>query len=437
MPRVRLPNNWEPRDYQMNVWGALESGVKRVLAVWHRRSGKDDVCLHWAAMQAMKRVGNYWHMLPLQTQARRAIWDAVNPHTGMRRIDEAFPKEIRRTTRENEMMIVFTNGSTWQVLGSDNYDAYVGSPPVGIVFSEWALAKPAAWSYVRPILDENSGWCLFISTPRGKNFMFDMLQMAQDSDFWFSEVLPATETNVFDPEVLRRTRKELRQEYGDEHGENMFRQEYLCSFEASIMGAYYAGQMREAYDEGRICSVPIEKVLPVHTSWDLGMSDSTSIWFYQQAGKEIRIIDFYEANGYGLEHYAKVLKDKDYLYGDHFLPHDVEVRELGTGRSRIETLRDLGLDIQVVPRLGIEDGINAVRKLFPRMYFDKDRCKDGIEALKSYRRDWDDKRKVFKERPTHDWSSHASDSFRYLAVSMQEHSKADAAPLVYPSYGIA
>lgn len=432
---INLPNNWKPRDYQMPAWKALESGYKRALTIWHRRAGKDDMCLHWAATQVMQRVGTYWHMLPLQTQARKAIWDAINPHTGLRRIDEAFPKALRETTRENEMFIKFKNGSTWQVLGSDNYDAYVGSPPVGVVFSEWALAKPAAWSYVRPILDENDGWAFFITTPRGKNHCFDMMKMAEESDFWYVQVLPATETTVFTQETLTRTRKELRAEYGDEHGENIFRQEYLCSFEAAIYGAYYAEQVRQAYDDKRICSVPIEKVLPVHTAWDLGLSDSTSIWFYQKTGREIRVIDYYEANGHGLEHYAKVLKDKGYLYGDHWLPHDVEVRELGTGRSRLEVLRDLDIDARITPNLRIEDGINAVRKLMPRMYFDADRCGPGIEALKSYRRDWDEKRKVFSNRPMHDWSSHAADAFRYLCVSLQEDSKADAAPIKYSSMG--
>ena len=168
--RIRLPfNNWQPRLYQKKLWTHLENGGQRAVAVWHRRSGKDEVALHWTACAMHRRIGTYWHMLPEASQARKAIWEAINPHTGKRRIDEAFPPAVRSTTRDNEMFIRIRPGSTWQVIGSDNYNSLVGSPPVGVVFSEWALADPQAWAYVRPILRENGGWAVFIYTPRGRN----------------------------------------------------------------------------------------------------------------------------------------------------------------------------------------------------------------------------------------------------------------------------
>ena len=195
-PKIRIPNNWAPRDYQMNVWRYLERSGKRAICVWHRRAGKDDVCLHWAAASMIDKKATYWHMLPAFSQGRKAIWTAVNPHTGKRRIDEAFPHELRVNTNESEMFIRFKNGSTWQVVGSDRYDAAVGSSPAGITFSEWALSDPSAWAYLAPIVTENDGWALFITTARGRNHAKSMLDMAQTRDDWFSEILPVNVTNA-------------------------------------------------------------------------------------------------------------------------------------------------------------------------------------------------------------------------------------------------
>jgi phage terminase large subunit len=204
--RIELPHDWSPRDYQQPLWNYLHAGGKRAEAIWPRRHGKDDVALHYTAMAAHERVGVYWHLLPQHNQSRKAIWDAVNPHTGKRRIDEAFPVELRATTREQDMVIRFKNGSLWQVIGSDNYDALVGTPPVGVVFSEWALSDPQAWSMIRPILAENEGWALFITTPRGRNHAHRMYEMARESEDWFCERLTALDTGVFSDETLERER---------------------------------------------------------------------------------------------------------------------------------------------------------------------------------------------------------------------------------------
>jgi phage terminase large subunit len=249
---VTLPNKWRPRDYQMKAWTALEGGCKRVILAWHRRAGKDDVCLHWAATQAMQRVGNYWHMLPEYAQARKSVWEAVNPHTGKRRIDEAFPDAICETKRGTDMFIRFKNGSTWQLVGSDRFDSLVGSPPIGVTASEWALADPSAWAYLRPILRENGGWAVFISTPRGKNHFHRMFEGAKDDDGWFTQKLSAYDTGAISKEALDKERIEYQREYGVEDGDALFAQEYQCDWDAAIVGSYYGRMMRNAEEEKRI-----------------------------------------------------------------------------------------------------------------------------------------------------------------------------------------
>ena len=232
---VTLPaHGWLPRDYQRPAWAALEAGCTRLALAWHRRAGKDDLSLHWAAKSAMQlRVGGYWHMLPMANQARKAIWDAVNPRTGRRRIDDAFPSEIRDSTREQDMFIRFKNGSTWQVVGSDNYNALVGSPPVGVVFSEYALADPAAWAFLRPILAENGGWAIFISTPRGRNHFARLVDFARGDARWFGQVLTVEDSGSISLEVINSERRELRAERGEKEAKSIIAQEYYCDFDAA------------------------------------------------------------------------------------------------------------------------------------------------------------------------------------------------------------
>ena len=420
MPEVTLPNNWRPRNYQMDAWAALERGIKRALLVWHRRAGKDDVCLHWAATQAIQRAGNYWHMLPQYEQARKSVWQAVNPHTGKRRIDEAFPASIRKRTREDQMMIEFVNGSTWQLVGSDNYNSLVGSPPVGVTASEWALADPSAWGYLSPILRENGGWAVFISTPRGRNHLCKMFEGFRDDAEWFVERKGIYETKALTPEQIDASLREYISTYGEDHGRSMFAQEYECSFDAAIVGAYYARELERADRDGRIVDVPIDPAMPVNTVWDLGINDSTSIIFWQALrGGVIRIVDYYEAAGYGLDHYANVLRQRGYNYGKHYGPHDLEVRELGTGKSRIEIAASLGIPFSMVPNMRVEDGINAARMILPRCWFDQKKTARLRECLSQYREKHDEKRGI-SLGPLHDWTSHAADAFRYLSLVANE-----------------
>jgi len=412
---IILPNAWRPRAYQRRLWHFLEQdGPRRAVAVWHRRAGKDEVCLHWAACAAMRRTGNYWHMLPEAAQARKAIWEAVNPHTGRRRIDEAFPPAIRQATRDDDMRIKFVNGATWQLVGSDNFNSLVGAPPTGLVFSEYALANPRAWDYLRPILAENGGSAVFMFTPRGRNHAWRLHELVRGNPNWFAETLTVEDTGAIAPEVIAEER-------ASGMSEDMIRQEYFCSFDAALPGAYYGKLLQQAEREGRVGRVPWSPELPTHTAWDLGIGDSTAIWFCQATGQEVRLIDYYENFGVGLDHYAKVLRERPYVYGEHILPHDAQVADLSTGRSRLQTLAGLGITGRVLPREpNIEDGINAVRNLLPRCWFDAGKCARGLEALRQYRCDYDPERDIYSARPRHDWTSHAADAFRYLARGLPD-----------------
>lgn len=419
---INLPhNNWRPRAKQMNAWRYMERGGKHAELIWHRRFGKDEVCLHWAAIAAFQRTAGYWHMLPMASQARKAIWDAVNPHSGKRRIDEAFPKELRETTLNNEMMIRFKNGSTWQVVGSDNFNSLVGSPPAGIVYSEWALAKPAARAILRPILKENNGWQLFITTPRGKNHAFTTFEAARKDPDAFAEKLTVLDTKVFTDAELAKERQTYIDDFGEDAGDALFRQEYLCDWDAAILGAYYGHEMRRALEQGRICEVPHDPSLPVHTAWDLGWSDDTAIWFFQVHRGEIRLIDYHSVSGADIPTIARSLHEKPYRYGDHFLPHDARPATLAAnGRSIVEQLFALGIRGKIVPNLSIQDGIQAVRMMMPRCYFDETATNSGIECLRQYQREYDTDRKTFKDRPRHDWTSHGADAFRMMALAWRE-----------------
>jgi hypothetical protein len=434
MPVIRLPNNWKPRPYQRKVWGYWEKGGKYANLIWHRRSGKDEIALHRTAVAAFERAGTYWHLLPEAAHARKAIWTAVNPHSGKRRIDEAFPMEIRKTTREQEMFIEFVNGSTWQVGGSDRYNTLVGSSPAGVVFSEWALANPAAWAYVRPILLENNGWSTFITTPRGHNHAEKMYKSARDTPGAFAQILTAAETNVFEAGALERERLAYIEEYGEDFGQSMFDQEYFCSFDAAILGSYYGAWITKLKSDGRFRRVNIDHSLPVHTAWDLGHTDDTSIWFYQVPYGEVHFLDCYSASGFGADHYIDYVRDwysrTGAKAGNFFLPHDAKAKTFASGGKSTEEqfAKAFGWgSIRIVPSLSVQDGIQAVREMLKRSYFDLE-CEDGLEALAQYQREWDDNKKCFRESPKHDWTSHIADAMRMAAVAYKEEAKTQPKP---------
>ena len=374
------------------------------------------------------RVGNYWYMLPEYSQARKSMWDAVNSHTGKRRIDEAFPQEIRESTREQEMMIKFKCGSTFQLVGSDNFNSLVGSPPVGLVFSEYALSNPTSWGYLRPILLENGGWAGFNSTPRGKNHFKSMCEMAKDEPGWFYQTLTADETGIFTQFQLEAELRELQAEHGEQYGKSLWLQEYFCSFDAAIPGSIWGDCVERAEREGRVCEFDIDPSRQVDTGWDLGRTDDTDIWFRQIIGRDINIIDHHASNLKDIDFYVTLLLEKrrqyGIEYGTHWLPHDARPRTLAAGgKSILQQFHDAAKKnpelgkFAIAPRLDRQEGIQAARKTFPYCRFHSIRCADGLENLKSYHREWDAEKKIFLDNPLHDFSSHSADSWRTLSTT--------------------
>lgn len=419
--RISLPNGWQPRSYQRPLWDYLEQGGKRAIEIAHRRWGKDDVVLHRTAVAMVERPAQYWHCLPEFAQGRKAIWAAVNPHTGKRRIDEAFPPELRESQNDNEMFLRLKNGATWQVVGSDRYNNLVGAGLGGVVFSEWALANPSAWGYIRPMVEESDGWAAFITTPRGRNHAKAMYDMAAADPRWHAELSTVLDTGALTEQQLQDAQTEYIALYGEDLGRAQFEQEYLCSFNAAILGAFYAREMARVRAEGRIRNVIALPGKPVHRVWDIGVRDDTSIWWFQVVGERVCILDCHTASGAGIDHYAEVCAGRQaehgWASGIDFVPHDAKVREWGTGRTRVETMQQLGFNPQLVPAATKLDGIQAARTTLPLCIFHPRTEDVGVSALEQYRREWDDERKTFKANEVHDWTSHLADAFRYLALS--------------------
>lgn len=422
MGMVTVPHNYEPRPYQVPLLAAMDSGCKRAVQVWHRRAGKEKTDLAGVVVKKMlERVGSYFYVFPTFVQGRKVLWDGADKD-GFRFLDH-IPKELIESINHTEMKVRLKNGSLLQVIGSDKFDSVMGTNPIGIVFSEYSLQDPVCWGYFRPILAENGGWAIFNFTPRGENHAYHLYELAKANPFhpvtnphgWFVSLLTVDDTKTVPAAVLAQERAEIIRLDGSDA---IYQQEYHCSFAAPIPGAYYAEQLVRAYRDGRVGKVPHESRLAVDTWWDLGINDRMSIWMTQAVGQELRIIDYMEGTGQGLPFYIAKLKEKPYVFGGHMAPHDIEVRELSTGKTRRDTAYALGIDFRVAPKLPIADGIDAVRGLFDRCWFDADRTRDGLNALKNYRKQYDEKRKTYENKPYHDWSSNGADAFRTMAVSI-------------------
>lgn len=402
-----------PRFYQLPICDALENqGYKRLIIIMPRRAGKDITAFNLMVRAAFKKVGVYFYIFPTYAQAKKVIWDSIT-NSGERFLDY-IPDILIRSKNSQEMKITLINGSQIQLVGSDNIDRLVGTNPIGLVYSEYAMQDPRAYSFMRPILAANDGWALFISTPRGKNHMYDLYQMALESPDWYALKLSLDETKHIPLEEIEKDRQE------GLISEDLIQQEYYCSFSMGVEGAYYAKYLDKLRVEGRISAVPWEPAHKVHTAWDLGMRDSTTIIFYQLIGMTIRIIDCYENSKEGLEHYAQQLQSLPYNYGKHVAPHDIKVRELGTGISRIDKARQLGISFIVAPNLSISDGIESVRTMLSKVWIDEVKCAPLIKALENYRQEFDHKKKVYLPRPLHNWASHYADTARYMALSLSK-----------------
>jgi hypothetical protein len=415
---VEIP--YRPRALQQVIHRALERQRFGVV-VCHRRFGKSVLAINHLQKRALTckrtrpRAG---YIAPTYRQGKATIWDYAKyyarPIPGVK-------------FNESELRIDYPNGGQVRVYGGDDPDNLRGIYLDDAVLDEYGLQQADIFSTViRPALSDREGSALFLGTPNGRNQFYQIHQFAEATEGWFSAVYKASETGILSPEELQAARGVMTQ---DEYN-----QEFECSFEAAVKGAIYAGELEQARSSGRVGRVPADPILPVDTDWDLGIGDSTAIWFSQSLkGGEVRLIDYYEAQGEGLPHYANVLRAKGYVYGQHWAPHDIQVRELGSGRSRIETAKSLGITFQVCPNIPIEDGIHAARMLFPRCYFDAAKCQPGLEALQHYRRDYNTRLQEFKATPVHDFAEHGASAFRYLAVRQQAPKDKPASSVYRPA----
>lgn len=417
MPEVIIPNGFTPRPYQIPYMRFFDKGGKRAVSVIHRRGGKDLRAMHQTCKMAHKRRGAYWHIFPFAEQARKAIWEGFTKD-GQRIMEQAFPASIRRAPRaflpNAEMVVELKCGSIWRLMGSDRMEV-VGSGPVGVNFSEYALAKPKTWDLVRPMLQENDGWAAFISTPRGNNHFKKLYDMARKDPSWFCELLTLEDTKAYDPE------RTFAEERASGMPEELIRQEYLCDFSAASVGSVW-GDLIEVMEKRGGLDAFEHSGDGVFTTWDLGVDDSTVIWFWRIHGGGVEFIDHYEANGKGMRHYFEILRSKPYKYTKHWLPHDARQRSLQTQASIVDQFQaEFGVHaVAMVPgqeKAGFMDGIYAARWLFQqpdtRIH---PRCGEGIEALKAYHYEWDEDRKTLGRKPVHDWSSHSADGARGVGV---------------------
>ncbi len=415
-------DRFEPRPYQKPLFDAIENkGIKRAVLVWHRRAGKDVACFNLLIRQALKTVGAYYYILPTYRQARLVLFEGMIM-TGQRFLDY-IPEELISKINIQEMKITFINGSQIYFLGSDNFDSLRGSNANGIIFSESAYQHPATYDVLRPSLVANDGWCVFISTPQGHNHFYKIFLVAQNSDDWFCDVKTVEDTGVISPELIE---KELQEGL---MSRDMIEQEYYCSFSTGAIGSYYSTYLNTMELNNQIGEVPWEPAFKVFTCFDLGIRDSTVILFYQVIGKTVNIIDLYENNSKGLEHYVGVVLNKPYQYAKFFAPHDIMVREFGSGITRLDKAKELGIKFEIrmdrnvrhsaIPNVSIMDGIEAVRSTLPRIWIDKTKCADLITAIRDYRKEYDTKLKVYKPHPLHDKNSHYADCLRYLCLSLK------------------
>lgn len=429
-----IRHQFRVREYQRPFHQALVGGkVKRLIEIAHRRWGKDEIVLNGFRELSQKRVGTYWHCFPEYAQARKAIWNGVNGHTGKRRIDEAFPPEIRKRINDDDMFIETTWGSTWQLLGSDRYNATLGSGPVGVAYSEWALCDPAAWAYHKPMIEESNGTAAFITTPRGNNHAKTMYERAVKSPLWFAELSRIEDTGALTQEQLDESLREYQDLYGIDMGLALFEQEYHCSFVGATIGAYWGAEIAVAERQGRMMEVPIEPGLPVHTVWDLGKAVNNPIWCFQVKNGLPRIVDFYRPESDDLEEWCKWLDERGYK-GTDFVPHDITTAEWGSSRTRFETLQMLKRRPVRVPKVSVGEGINAGRQTIKLAVFHRgddergERMELGIDGLRNYRREWDDDLKTFRENPVKDWAEHIGSCWRYLGLAWRDVPKVVTKP---------
>lgn len=397
MATIEIP--YKPRELQKFLHENISKHRFSVL-VLHRRAGKTVMCINHMIREALLNPNpssRYAFLSPTFKQGKATAWDYIKTYAG---------KIPGTKFNESELRCDFPNGSRITILGGENDQALRGIALDGCVFDETQSISPSLFpEIIRPALADRKGWCVFIGTPKGRNYFYDLYCQAKNEKDWYAAIFKASETKILDDEELRSARQMM--------SEDLYDQEFECSFQAAITGSYYGAIIEKLEKENKITDDLYDESLDVETWWDLGMNDQTVIWFAQRYKDQIRLIDYYEASGEGLDHYANVIDAKPYDYSKHIAPHDIKVRELGAyGKSRLESALELGIAFEIAPKLSIEDGIEAVRKALPYCSFDKNKCGKGIEAMKAYQKRWDEKNQCFRNKPLHNFASHCADAFR-------------------------
>lgn len=407
--KVTIP--YKPREEQRE----LHKDKKRWrVTICHRRFGKTVYAINRLLKDCLTCENNnprFAYIAPYRMQAKQIAWDYLKYYS------RAIPGiEVY----ESELRIDFPNGGRVRLFGADNPDALRGIYLDGVVLDEYAQINPQLFpEVIRPALAEREGWCEFMGTPAGRNHLHDLYQMARDDPDWSLSVFKASETGILPSGELEAAHKQM--------SDDTYQQEFECSFTAAMQGSYYHKLIERAREEGRIGKVPVAAGVSVNTFWDLGWNDTNAIWFHQRVGKEDRFVDYYENYGEGLEHYVRVLRDRDYLYGEHYLPHDAEQHSLQTAKSPRKALEEMGVKpCVVVPRVReISHGIELARQVIPTSWFDEERCAIGIRALENYRKAYDEKTQSFRDRPLHDWASNGADAYRMFAQGFKERVKVE------------
>ena len=405
----RISLAYKPREVFLDFHNRKQ---RWALIVAHRRCGKTVSCINDLIKRALlenKEDGRYAYIAPYHSQAKSIAWDYLI----------RFSQPVRVAANQSELWVELINGAKIRLFGADNPDSLRGVYMDGVVLDEYADMRPRIWGEIlRPLLSDRSGWAVFIGTPKGHNGFYEMFNEASQSDTWYVKTLRADQTNLLPKAELEDAQRSMTP--------SQYEQEFLCSFEAAILGAYYGQEMRRLTDLGRICKVEVDEMFPVHTAWDLGYSDDTSIWWFQVVHGEIRVLEYHSTNGQTIPFYTGLILSKDYVYGTHYLPHDARAKTLASGgKSVIEQISDkIPLkSLKIVPNLSIQDGIQASRLALMRAWFDAEKTMDGIECLRQYQREYDDDKKMFRDKPRHDWTSHGADAWRMLSIAWKDEDK--------------
>lgn len=404
---------YAPREPQLQIHQAVDEN-RFVVVVAHRRMGKTVSAINQlikSAIECGKERPRYAYIAPTYSQAKRVAFDYLTHYT----------RPLGAEANISELRVDFWDRRI-QLYGSENPDSLRGQYFDGVILDEIGDQNPKIWNeIIRPALADRQGWAMFIGTPKGQNHFKDLRDRAESEPGWKLLEFRASQTGIVNQDELNAAKREM--------GEEKYEQEFECSFSAAVEGSYYGKLVNELEAKGQVCKIERDDLCKTYVAWDLGMGDSTSLWVAQTVGQEVRLLDYIENHGQGLDWYVRELTNRGWHKAPQLLPHDVQVRELGTGRSRLEVLQEAGLDCTVVPRLGVDDGIQAVRRMLPRCWFNVPATKQGLDCIRNYRREFDEKRQVFYDKPLHDWSSHGADAFRYLAVGMGTQTSSWGQPL--------